>query len=301
MQSTLPLSLKQLQAFVSVATQLHFGHTAEQLYTSQSSVTRSVSSVERAVGAQLLERSTRRVQLTAAGQAFYEKCSRALDLLNLARSDALGASSGTLGRIDVGYMNFAIRGLLPGLLRKYTVAFPNVALHVEYAPSAEQYERLRAGLLDVAFAIYRPHGTDLRSLPVQRNRYVALLPIGHPLARREELHLSDLGQERFIFGAHSTFGTFLELLQPIFRRAGIVPRVVQDATNTTGIFGLVEAGMGISIYVDCVLRSQPTGLVVKPLSDVPDEVVTSMVWSAARPRPVLANFLSFMRDVQDAG
>src|SRR3954471_329369 len=111
--------LRQVRAFLSVANELHFGRAAGTLFMTQPALSRTIRSLEEAVGVPLFERSTRRVRLTPAGEAFAAECRLALGHLELAASSAVNASEGREGRLRVGYMDFAINGRLPQILKSF--------------------------------------------------------------------------------------------------------------------------------------------------------------------------------------
>jgi DNA-binding transcriptional LysR family regulator len=286
--------LRQARAFLAVATELHFGRAAERLFTSQSALSRSILALERAVGTPLLERSTRRVRLTSAGEAFAAECRRALSHFDRAGTAALDAAGGRGGRLRLGYMDFAISGGLPGLLQGYRRQFPGVVVDMEYAPSARQRIAILEGSLDIGFVIGEFQSQKVRNILLERNDFVALLPDSHRLASRPEVRLTDLAREPFVLGTEEAFGSFRRLLFPICHNAGFFPEIVQLASNSNGIFGMVAAGVGVSVYAGCARNTQRTGVVVKPLVDVTEVIPTFAIWAADNPSEVLQGFTTHL-------
>src|SRR5512140_3003087 len=103
----LRFGLRQVRAFVCIADELHFGHAANLLFTSQPALSRMIHSLEEALGVQLLTRTTRKVELTPAGEAFASECRLALTHFELATRAAQSAAPGKLGRLRMAYMDFA--------------------------------------------------------------------------------------------------------------------------------------------------------------------------------------------------
>src|SRR5512146_179898 len=120
--------LRQARAFLRVAEDLHFGRAAAKLFMTQPALSRTIRALEEAVGVALFERSTRRVRLTAAGEAFAAECRLALGHLDLAAHAARNAAAGREGHLRVAYMDFAINGRLPAILQSFRTAYPGVAI-----------------------------------------------------------------------------------------------------------------------------------------------------------------------------
>lgn len=286
--------IRQARAFLMVATELHFGRAAERLFTSQPALSRSILALERAIGTPLLERSTRRVRLTSAGEAFAAECRRALSHFEQAGTAALDAAGGRSGRLRLGYMDFAITGGLPALLQGYRRQVPGVVLDLEYAPSAKQRVAVLEGTIDIGFVIGEFRSQKIRNALLERNDFVALLPDTHPLSVRPELRLSDLAREPFVLGTEEAFSTFRRVLFPVCHNAGFFPDIVQQASNSSGIFGMVAAGVGVSVYAGCARNANRAGVVVRPLVDVTEHIPTFAVWSADNPSEALQGFTEYM-------
>ncbi|TAM88772.1 MAG: LysR family transcriptional regulator [Candidimonas sp.] len=297
----LRFDLRQVRAFLAVASELHFRRAAERLFVSQSALSRSILALENAVGTPLLERSTRQVQLTAAGVAFAEECRQALSYLERASRVANAAAQGWRGHLRIGYMSFAISGSLPVLLRNYWIQFPDVVTDLEYAPSAQQRAKVLDGSIDIGFVIGRVQNDRIRNALLETNDFVALLPDTHRLASLPQLRLADLADEPFILGTEATFSTFRKLLFNVCYDAGFYPNIVQEASNTSGIFGMVAAGIGVSLYAGCARNDCRTGVVVKPLADVIEPIPTFAIWEVSNPSEVLQRFATFVKRYAGAG
>lgn len=294
---TLPalrFDVRHIRAFLIVAEELHFGKAAERLFTSQPALSRMIRALEHGAEVALLERSTRRVRLTSAGEAFAAECHLAYGHLLRAKPAAMDAAAGRGGQLRVGYMDFAINGRLPVLLREYRGRYPDVSVEMEYNPSARQCLALLEGRLDVGFVIGEFPSQKVRSLLVDQNEYVALLPETHPLSTQSSLQLSDLAGEPFVVGTENAFGAFRRLLFPLCHNADFFPNIVQQASNTSGIMGMIAAGVGVSVYAGCVRNAVRTGVAVRPLRDIADRIPTCAIWSTENPSETLRGFTEFL-------
>ncbi len=282
--------LRQARSFLAVADDLHFGRAAGRLSVTQPALSRTIRTLEDAVGVPLFERSTRRVRLTPAGDAFAAECRLALGHVELAATAARNAAEGREGRLRVGYMDFAINGRLPQLLKAFRAAYPQVTTDLEYIPTAQQHAALLEGRIDIGFMIGEFRAQKISSRLVEQDDFVALLPEGHKLAGRGSIKLSDLADEPFVLGSEETFSSFRALLFPLCHAAGFFPRIAQQASNMSGIFGMVAAGVGVTVYSACARNFRRAGVVVKPLADVREKIPTYAAWVSGHPSEALRRF-----------
>ena len=143
------MELKQLRYFVAVAEEGHFGRAAEKLHRSQPPVSAQIGRLERELGAQLLARTTRSVELTPAGEVFLAKAKRVLAAAEDARISVGRAAQGLVGHLTIGFVSSAALSLLPLALRGFREAYPDVDLNLRELTSAEQRAALLEGDIDV--------------------------------------------------------------------------------------------------------------------------------------------------------
>lgn len=282
--------LRQARAFLFVADELHFGRAAARLFMTQPALSRTIRALEESVAVSLFERSTRRVRLTPAGEAFAAECRLALGHFDRAAASARNAAEGREGRLRVGYMDFAINGRLPQILKKFSGKYPQVQVDLQYIPTAMQHTALLEGRIDIGFVIGEFRAPKIQNLPVDQDDFVVLLPEGHRLASRASVRLADLADEPFVLGSEDTFSSFRQLVFPLCHAAGFYPRIVQQASNTSGIFGMVAAGVGVTLYAGCARNFRRTGVVVKPLADVTGKIPTHAAWVSDNASEVLRRF-----------
>jgi DNA-binding transcriptional LysR family regulator len=286
--------LRDVRAILCLAEELHFGNAAARLFTSQSALSRTIRSFEQDLGVSLLERTTRKVKLTAAGLAFVAEAKLAMGHLNHAVQSAMDAAEGRAGRLRIGYMDFAINGRLPMLLNQFRALFPRDTLDLQYYPTARQRSALLEGQLDVGLVLGEFNSPKISCVLLEQYDYVALLPDGHPLVHKENLKLTDLADKPFVLGTEDAFSTFRQMLLPICHAAGFLPNVVQTASSTNGIFGMVAAGVGVSVYAGSARNIVRTGVVVKPLVDVTEPIPTFAAWVSDNQSEVLQRFKDFL-------
>jgi DNA-binding transcriptional LysR family regulator len=283
------MELRQLEHFVAVATERHFTRAAELLQISQSGLSASIRSLETELGASLFVRSTRRVELTAAGAALLEESHRTLASAAAAR-EAVQAVRGVLsGTLAVGSEQCLGVVDVPRELGAFRAAHPGVGIRLGYAGSAALLADVAGGRLDLALLAMCstvPAGVDLH--PLAERRLVLLCPPGHRLAARDAVRPTDLAEETFV-GFRPDWAA-RALTDRAFAAAGLVHRVELEVNDVHSMLDLVEAGLGVAVVPEPIAAKRPDRLVAVPLEgDVPPWEVAVAVPTS--PSPAAAAFL----------
>ena len=145
------MELRHLRYFVAVAEELHFRRAAERLHMSQPPLSQQIRALEEEVGATLLLRNQRRVELTAAGAAFLVRAREILAAVEDAAREARRVQRGEVGRLAVGFVGSAMYSFVPELLRAFREQCPDIALRLHELGTTEQLRQLEDGRLDVGF------------------------------------------------------------------------------------------------------------------------------------------------------
>jgi DNA-binding transcriptional LysR family regulator len=194
------LDLRKLRYFVAVAEGLHFGRAAERLFVAQPILSRQIRKLEEELGAELLVRSSRHVELTDAGRQLLQEAKPLLAAADGASRRVRRAAEG-LTTLTVG---FFIGDPVGRLARAFAEVRPEVTLEVVRSYWSDQTEVLRDGHVDVAF-VHRPIDEEGLALPhLYSEPRLALLPSTHPLADRERLSITDLGDDPVILHRGAT-------------------------------------------------------------------------------------------------
>ncbi len=180
-------TLSQLRAFVAVAEYRHFGTAANHMGVSQPALSQSLAALETGLGVQLIERSTRRVLVTPAGEALMQKALLTLEAADRFVAAASGAGSGMVGALRIGMIPTVAPYVLPKVLPAMRERFPDLLLHLVEDQTERLLESLRAGLLDVAMMALPADAAGMAEIELYHEEFVLVVPVGHPLADREGL------------------------------------------------------------------------------------------------------------------
>lgn len=292
------MELRHLRYFVAVADACSFSRAAETLQVAQSPLSQQIRKLERELGVQLFERTTRSVRLTHAGSVFYERATRLLAGSMEAAEVARRAAHGGVGRLAVGFTGSATYELLPAVARAYHDRVPDVELelHGEMLTPAQVDglldERLSVGVLRL------PVNADGVVVEVVRQEpLVALLPAQHPVAERRVVELASLRREPFLCYPASPASVMHAAVQQACRQAGFVPRIRQEAAETATLVALVAAGLGVAVVPASVQFLRIAGAAYRPLAPPGFEVSLALAYREGEVSPLVRRFLEIARSV----
>jgi DNA-binding transcriptional LysR family regulator len=265
------VELRQLRYFVAVAEELHFRRAAARLHISQPPLSQQIKALEEELGCRLLTRTRRRVELTAAGAAFLRDARAMLAELDVAAATARAIDAGQAGVLRVNFVGSALLSIVPGMVQRFRRARPGVEVEVRERSTADQLRALASGVVDVAL-VRPPIEPDpaLRCEVVMRERTVAAIPEGHPLAALRRVPLRRLAGEPLVLFPRRQAPGFHDLLIGRLAATGVSPQVVQYAPEMLTIIGLVAAGIGVSPVPASVAALALPGVEYRPLSGAPD-------------------------------
>ncbi|MET0290953.1 MAG: LysR family transcriptional regulator [Steroidobacteraceae bacterium] len=294
------MELKSVRAFVEVVRRGGFSSAARTLFATQSTVSKAVKQLEQELGTPLLDRIGHRSVLTAAGEVVYRRGLKLLadrDDLLAEVGEVRGLARGTL-RLGVPPVGSSL--LFAPLFTAYRKRYPGVEVRLVEHGSDQLEAILRAGDIDLAGALL-PTPPDLDSVLLKREPVCAVLPEGHPLARRRSLTLKELASTPFIL-FESGFSLHRIILEAS-RSAGFEPDVVARSTQIDFMVELVAAGLGVAFLPRVIAHQRTEAHVRAVLLDEPGtEWAMAMVWrrGAFQSRAAVA-MLDLVRETRGLG
>ncbi len=259
------MELRQLEHFVAVAEERNFTRAADRAGIVQSGLSASIQFLERELGAPLFIRSTRRVSLTAAGQALLPAARRSLAAAQAGREAVQAVEGLRRGRLAIGISQVLVPTFdLPGILADFRRDYPAVELNLRQAVPIEQFASLREGRLDMAFMpLLDPPGDDLDATVVAHDSMALACAPDHPLARRRVVRLRDLVDERFV--SLPTSWTSRLVADQAFAAAGLAHENALEVNDIDTCLELVGRGLGIAIVPEAAGSHAGTA-VLRPFS-----------------------------------
>lgn len=286
------MELRHLRYFVAVAEELHFGRAAERLGMAQPPLSQQIKALEQETGVTLLDRTKRRVELTAAGQIFLEQSRKILAQAEQAVLAARRAARGQTGKLVVGFVSSAVYGKVTSIFRIMQEEYPDVSLLLQDLSSVEQVEAMKAYRLDVGL-IRPPVETDesLITRVIWREPLVVVLPRRHRLAGRKKIATEELAEESFLL---VDAPGFQDQLVRICALAGFSPRIVQQARSTPTIVNLIAGGIGISVVPASLRNLHRQGVIYRSIEAPAPTIELAVMWRKNDRSPALGTFLQIV-------
>lgn len=281
----------QLAGFVAVAEELHFGRAAERLNMTQPPLSRQIQKLEKTVGAELLERDNRKVELTPAGRAFLDEARRLMALAERAPVTARRIASGRSGLLRIGFTAASGFSILGPLLEEIAEVLPDVDIDLQELVTGEQIMGLQTGELDLGLARPPFDSEIFDSHLLYREAMVLAVPSGHRLAGLDrDITNEDLKDEPLIMHSPTQARYFYDLVVRMIpiQHANVVHTVSQILTMVS----LVAAKRGVAFVPHSATLLGIQSVHFLPLqSSLNDPVELHAIWNRAIRNPALARVL----------
>ncbi|MTD39723.1 LysR family transcriptional regulator [Erwinia sp. CPCC 100877] len=277
------IELRHLRYFVAVAEELHFGRAAVRLNISQPPLSQQIRILEQEVGARLLARNNRSVQLTEAGRQFLGDVRQILGQVEAAAVRAARLHHGETGELRIGFTSSApfIRKVSDSL-STFRRLWPEVHIETVEDTTRALIAPLSEGRLELGLMRNTVLPETLDWHLILREPLLAVVHQDNPLALRPMISLRDLASEPFVFFDPRVGTGLYDDILSLLHRYGVTPYITQEVGEAMTIIGLVAAGLGVSILPASFRRVQLAETVWVPLGE--PEAVSEMwlVWSKQR-------------------
>ena len=287
------METRQLRYFVAVAEERHFGRAAQRLHMAQPPLSHQIKQLEDQIGTQLLVRTTRKVDLTPAGELLLIRARMVLAGIEQLEQDVRLVGRGARGVIRIGFSGSATYSLMPRIVESARRSLPDVRLNIQGEMLTPQMEEaLEEGRLDMA--VLRPpvQSDDLELNLLEQDELVVALPEAHRLASLGTLNLCDLSGEQYI--CYSQTSAVNSIFLEACRKAGFRPDVVQEARETSTLLSFVSAGMGIALVPTTRHMFNLEGIVFRSLRDAP-VVDLAVAWKRGNDAVLVRNFIDLFK------
>ena len=297
------MELRHLRYFVAVAEELHFGHAALRLHTSQPSLSQQIQDLERELRVALLTRTRRRVTLTPAGDRFLREARAILAAADRAAGIAREAERGESGTLVLGISAETDWRVLGPALRVFTEHVPSARVSFQNLTPEEQLAALPEGRIDVGFVGLPIDAPGLATESIARVRLVAALPENHPVARKTAIRLKELSGEPYVLWPRHFSPGLYDQLFAVFARAGFGPPIAMEGglPSTRTVLGMVAAGLAIALVEPVMEHTGTPGVVCRPLAHPGVSIEKGVIYRSEEQSPVVASFLNEVRVMKANG
>lgn len=294
------MEIRQVRVFLTLAEELHFGRSARRLGIVQSAVSQALRSLEEEIGAELFERSKRRVALSRAGAAFIEPARRAMAELERAAASARSVTSGESGELRVHCTMMAALTAMPRVLAQFQERYPGVRVLVASSGSVEQLQALRDGRCDVGFM---PKAAAKAAAQLERPLLVEALPPdplaaifkrGDPSSKRRKVGLRDFAGRPLVFLSQRDEPQVYLRFREDCVAAGFEPNITVQVESVEAALTFAAAGLGVAFLPASIARLRFPGVAVVPLEPQIKTAICA-VWRSAEASAAATNFVRLLR------
>jgi DNA-binding transcriptional LysR family regulator len=285
-----PVELRQLRYFLTVAEELHFGRAAERERIAQPALSQQIRRLEHELGVQVFDRSSRRVQLTEPGRLLTDLARDILDQADDVVALVRQAGQGKEGRLRLAYANGSDRGAPAAVVDRFRAARPRVELTLSTQYDEECRVQLREGVIDAAF-FWMPLGDfdDLASRWVATEPLIAAVAERNPLALLDEVTAEQVAAEPLVwFARHWSPGSWDTIITSVFHQHGLTPNVVAEEVSQEGMVRGVLAAAGVTIVTATTAgQLNVAGVVYRPFAEPTPQLDVGLAWRADDSSPIL--------------
>jgi DNA-binding transcriptional LysR family regulator len=239
------VTLRQLRVFIAVARLQSFSRAGDEIGLTQSAVSRCVRELEGEIGLKLIDRTTRDVQLTDVGGNLVSSVSRLLSDLDDTLREIREIGEQRRGRVVVAASPTVACRLMPRVVASCGREYPYIALGLRDDVQSDVLRKVKSGEVDFGVIIGPFSADDLLSDPLMTDSFCLVSRNDHPLAAREQVAWTDLDGERLVLLDYASGSR--PIIDAAMQEYGVNATVVQELGHSATVFGLVEAGVGVSV------------------------------------------------------
>ncbi|RYF70989.1 MAG: LysR family transcriptional regulator [Comamonadaceae bacterium] len=239
------VTLRQLRVFRSVAEGRNFSRAGDEVGLTQPAVSRAIGELESQLGLRLLDRTTREVVLTDAGQSLAARLERVLDELDQTLQDVAGLANAHSGKVRVATSPTLSANVMPACIAACAAQAPGVRFMLLDRIQQDVLDSVRSGEVDFGVVVEPSAANDLHCEAILNDPFVLVAPPGHPLSARKSVRWSALDGQALVLLDHASGSR--RLIDEALARHSAICEVRQQVGHPTTVFRMVEAGIGISV------------------------------------------------------
>ena len=291
------IPVERLEAFLEIARAGNVTRAAKALDLSQPALTERLRALERDLGSDLFVRTRRGVRLSDAGRTLVPHAERALEAIREARRAVDRERRGETGRLAIGSAPAVSTYALPGALRLFQRAHPNVHLSVRTGHSEEILDLVLRDEVEVGLVREIRHA-DIEATPLYEDELILVVEPSHRFTERGRIRIGELEREHLVtFDRASSYN---ELTQALFREAGVAPRGVIELDNVEGAKRCVMEGLGVALLPRQAVRKELAARSLRAIAiaggrPIRRRIVAIRRRDAGPPSPTVSGFLDLVR------
>ncbi len=255
------MELRQLRYFEAVGRLLNFSKAAEELHMAQPPLSRQIQNLEDELGVTLIDRSSRPLKMTNAGQFFYDQSVQVLARIAEVKraTQQLGAEQKRW--MGIGFTPSVLYSHIPKAIQQFGSHFPNVHISLSELTSVQQADALKSGRIDVGFGRLAINSEGIENIILTEDTLMLAVPANHPMAAQTSVSMADIAAEKLILYPASPRPSLADQILSHFKVRGLELSDTFETNSLQTAMGLVAANMGVTILPQSVQLMQRPDLV----------------------------------------
>ncbi len=238
------MDINQLEVLVTVAREKSFSRAAEVLDRTQPAVSQAIRRLETEIGETLFDRSSKDGTLTFAGEVLLEYARQMVNLRQTAENSIRDLRGLHKGKITISANEHTVFCLLP-LIKEFRQQHPQIKIEVHRGVASRIPKEITAREVELGVISFKPTDETIRSVPIMTDELVMITAPGHPLAKRQNVSIKDLGDE--IFVAHNAVSPYRQNVISAFEKNKTRLNIAIELPSLEAIKRLVETGVGVAL------------------------------------------------------
>lgn len=276
-------------AFVRTVEKGSFTKAAEDLHYAQSSISKMIADLEAEWDMTLLERSKSGVCLTSAGEQLLPFLRKALNGYNELEGQICRMKGLETGIVRIGTFSSVAINWLPNVFSKLQKDYPGIEYEMLLGDYNEVEHWIDEGRVDCGF-LRLPTAGSFDTIPLTQDEYKVVLPVGHPLAEKDTVSISDLDSQPFLLLEHGGKTEVTDLLNAYH----VTPDIRFTTWEDFAIMAMVEKGMGIGILPELILRRVPYKIEIRPLTEPYYRLIGLAMKDRGHLTPAVRKFMKYL-------
>ena len=283
-------NMLKYQAFVKTAEKGSFTRAADELNYAQSSVSKMVADLEEDWGVKLLDRSKNGVVLTSCGEQILPMVSEILNGCRELDGYVQKLKGAETGIVKIGTFSSVAINWLPNVFSRLREDYPNIEYEMLLGDYTEIENWILQGRVDCGF-LRRPKSNSFDTVLLKRDEYMAVLPVGHPLAAEKSVKIEDLDGQPFLLLENGGKTEVSDLL----RQSGVCPEIRLTVWEDYAVMAMAEKGLGIGVLPSMILKRIPYKVEIRPLAVPYYRELCLATKRNSRPAPATRKFIEYLK------
>lgn len=288
------VDLRHLRYFVAVAEERHFSRAAERVHLSQPALSQQVRHLEDLLGVKLLERTSKKVELTESGRVLLNEAHKVLVQVDHALRETRRAGGQSVQRLRLGYVEYGTFPIIAPVMKRFEERYPDVRLERHELYPAQFAKALLEGGIDIGIGVLHSAGEALITEALFRGHWTVILPDDHRLTLHSYISLTELAKERLILFARRNNPPLFDAILAQCQQVWGYPAAVVETSQVPAGVSMVLEGLGIFLVNSFATDVERAGVVRKRVVGLPDFEMGA-VWRREDDNPNLLAFVEALK------